>query len=341
MRIKFAGFFIAAFCSWSSVFAASLTESTITEVINEVSLLPVNVATPAPAKLKDLVKAPDRVRTGAASRSELTAPDGTITRIGANTVFSFAGQGRELNLEKGSLLFHSPKGKGGGIIKSGGASAAVLGTTILVAATPGGGFKVIVLEGRCRVTLPNGKQRNLGAGEIVFVLADGANFTGPLPINLGKLVDGSLLVKGFAQPLPSQPLIVSAVDRQNARLRKGRWVDTGIVIDDLARPSEPGNGLQALDPNTYQAAVPPPLSPAQFQQMFFKGDAANGPTGRGPVVITRSSSAAQQVGNQKNQTAQPGQPSQPSQTSQPIQTSRQDALSQTVDQSQVVARKLP
>jgi len=93
---------------------AALTESKVTEIIKEVNLLPASTATAAPAKLNDLVKAPDRVRTGAQSRTELTAPDNTITRIGANTVFSFENQGRTLNLEQGSLLFHSPKGKGGG-----------------------------------------------------------------------------------------------------------------------------------------------------------------------------------------------------------------------------------
>src|SRR5436305_3006192 len=135
---------------WASAHGAALTESKVTEVIKEVNLLPASTTTPAPAKLNDLVKAPDRVRTGAESRTELTAPDNTITRIGANTVFSFENQGRTLDLEQGSVLFHSPKGKGGGKIKSGGASAAVLGTTLIVASTVNGGFKVIVLEGRAQ-----------------------------------------------------------------------------------------------------------------------------------------------------------------------------------------------
>src|SRR5258707_685207 len=105
--------------------AAPLTESTFTEIIKDVNTLRTD-STAASAKLSDVLKSPDRVRTGAESRAELTASDQTITRVGANTVFSFEGAGRVLNLEKGSLLFHSPKGAGGGTIKSGGASAAVL-----------------------------------------------------------------------------------------------------------------------------------------------------------------------------------------------------------------------
>jgi len=183
------------------IHAAPLSESTVTEIIKDVNLLPTGTATASPAKMNDLVKAPDRVRTGAESRTELTAPDNTITRIGANTVFSFESAGRVLNLESGSLLFHSPKGAGGGTIKSGGASAAVLGTTIIAAATVDGGFKVIVLEGNAKVTLPNGKSMTLKAGQMVYVLPGGVGFSGVLNINLGKLVAGSLLLNGFSHSL--------------------------------------------------------------------------------------------------------------------------------------------
>ena len=186
----------------AQVQAVPLTESTVTEIIKEVNVLPPGAANPAPAKLNALVKAPERVRTGAESRTELTATDRTITRIGANTVFSFETAGRVINLERGSILLHSPKGAGGGTIKSGGASAAILGTTLIVAATEDGGFKVIVLEGRGRVTLPNGRRANLDAGQMVFVLPAGAGFSPVLNINLERLVAGSLLVKGFSRELP-------------------------------------------------------------------------------------------------------------------------------------------
>src|SRR5688572_7174243 len=210
------------------VYAAPLTESTVTEIVKEVNVLPPGTANPAPAKLNAMVKAPERVRTGAESRTELTAADRTIMRIGANTVFAFEISGRVINLERGSILFHSPKGAGGGTIKSGGASAAILGTTLIVVATADGGFKVIVLEGRGRVTLPNGRRSNLDAGQMVFVLPGGAGFSPVLNINLGRLVAGSLLVKGFSRELPSIERINSAVKKQSAQIEKGGAVDTGV-----------------------------------------------------------------------------------------------------------------
>jgi hypothetical protein len=286
--ITLLGAVLAGCLQWTD--AAPLTESTVTEIIKEVNLLPAGAAAASQAKLRDVVKAPDRVRTGAESRTELTAPDNTITRIGANTVFSFDAKDRVLNLEKGSLLFHSPKGAGGGTIKSGGASAAVLGTTLIAAATANGGFKVILLEGQGRVTLPNGRRVNLNAGQMVFVLP-GGGFSDVLDINLAKLVAGSLLVKGFSHELPSVARINSTIQKQNYRLSKGRAVDTGLSADEFAASSKPRNGVNALDQNSYKTAVHPALSSAQLFQLIrgqnpAGGKGTGGPGGAGVVVIT-------------------------------------------------------
>ena len=233
-----------------SAVAAPLTENTFTEIIREVNTLS-TAGNPTTAKLNDFLKSPDRVRTGPESRAELTAADNTLTRVGANTVFSFSDSGRTLNLEQGSLLFHSPKGNGGGTIKSGGASAAVLGTTLIASATTDGGFKVILLEGSGTVTLSNGKTVKLKAGQMVFVAPGGTEFSSVLNINLQTLVHGSLLVNGFNHPLPSAPLIEDAVRKQNSMIALGGAVDTG-------KPAE--SGLGSVDHGAYQTAARPPLS---------------------------------------------------------------------------------
>ncbi|HEX7654820.1 MAG TPA: FecR domain-containing protein [Verrucomicrobiae bacterium] len=236
---------------------APLTESTFTEVIHVVNRLD-DQGQPSPAKMNDLLKAPERVRTGPESRAELTAADHTITRVGANTVFSFADSGRTLNLEQGSLLFHAPKGQGGGTIKSGGASAAVLGTTLIVSATPTGGFKVVLLEGQGKLTLANGKTVTLQAGQMVFVASNGTQFSDVLTINLGKLVAGSNLVNGFAQPLASRDLIAAAVAGQNQLLAKGSATDTGRA---------PVNGLAAVDHGGYETSAHPVMNKLQYTQV--------------------------------------------------------------------------
>ncbi len=237
--------------------AAPLTESTFTEVINDVATVATD-GNATPSKVSDLLKAPERVRTGPESRAELTAPDQTITRVGANTIFSFADSGRTLNLEQGNVLFHAPKGLGGGTIKTAGAAAAVLGTTLIVSATPNGGFKLVLLEGTGTVTPSGGAAATLHAGQLVYVLP-GGTLSPVLNINLGKLVGGSQLVNGFPDPLSSLPLINDAINAQNSKLKSGKAVDTGLPPDAFLNPPVPGNGLNAVDPGTYQAAVPPPL----------------------------------------------------------------------------------
>ena len=269
--------------------AAPLTESTFTEIVNEVNIVSVT-GDAAAAKVSEVLKAPQRVRTGPQSRAELTAPDNTITRVGANTVFSYADSGRTLNLEQGSLLFHPPKGLGGGTIKSGGVAAAVLGTTLMVSATTGGGFKVIMLEGKGKVTLPNGNSLTLTAGQEVFVLPGGTEFSQVFNINLDKLVEGSLLIKGFSHELSSLTLILAAIQDQNKKLKSGAAADTGTPPEFFLPPPAPGNGQNILDPATYQTAVHPQLDNRQFNALI--GGKPNqgpppgnvGPGGR-PVVI--------------------------------------------------------
>ena len=259
---------IAVAARFSSA-AAPLIESTFTEIIHDVNTLSV-AGNAAPAKVSDVLKAPDRVRTGPESRAELTAPDKTITRVGANTVFSYADNSRTLNLEQGNVLFHAPKGLGGGTIKSGGAAAAVLGTTLIVSATPNGGFKVILLEGKGKVTLPNGNSAALHAGQLVFVLP-GGTLSQVLDINLGKLVDGSLLINGFPDELPSLTLILKAVNQQNSQLASGNAKDTGLP---------PGN-FGGLDQGTAQIATPAPLSKQQYSSLQGGVAAFNQPAGIG------------------------------------------------------------
>ena len=231
--------------------AAPLKESTFTQVINDVSVLSLPAQGAKAARVDDLVQAPEVVRTGAKSRAELKAPDQTLTRVGANSVFSFEPEGRNMRLEQGSILFHSPKGKGGGTIKTGGASAAVLGTTVIVVATRDGGFKTIILEGHGRVKLPNGKSVDLRAGQLVFVLPGGKDFGPVLTINLGKLVAGSKLVGGFAGELPSFGEIERAIAAQDRRIAKGRAEDTNYLVGDSATRDD----VKVIDANTQGIAI--------------------------------------------------------------------------------------
>src|SRR5438309_12129132 len=68
--------------------AGELKEAQVTQVIQDVRLLPSN-ASPRPASVSDRVHEDTAVRTGVESRTELTFQDMTLTRLGSQTIFSF------------------------------------------------------------------------------------------------------------------------------------------------------------------------------------------------------------------------------------------------------------
>jgi hypothetical protein len=256
--------FSAVLAGAFSVHSADLKQSKFTQVVNDVQVISASDKTQKPAAANQLFKLPDIIRTGPASRAEMIAEDKTITRVGANTIFSFDAATRTIDLEKGSLLFHSPKGKGGGTIKSGSAIAAVLGTTIMVGSTPDGGFKVVVLEGTAKVKLNNGHTQTLHAGEMVFVLP-GNEMSPVITFRLDLLTGGSLLVKGFDQPLPTTDLINLEIEKQNNLLKEGKVEDTGLIVGYNATQAT----VEAVDPNVlppnFVIEKPPldePITPA-------------------------------------------------------------------------------
>jgi hypothetical protein len=61
------------------------------------------------------------------SRAELKYPDGSIVRVGQNTVFSFDAKSRTLTLEKGRFIFYIPENAGGCMIKTPSYTAAITG----------------------------------------------------------------------------------------------------------------------------------------------------------------------------------------------------------------------
>ncbi len=226
--------------------AIDLKQSKLTQVVNDVEIISAADQKQKAATINDVFSMPDILRTGAASRAELVAEDQTVTRVGANTIFSFDPAERTIDLKQGSLLFHAPHGKGGGTIHTGSATASVLGTTLIVTTTPHGGFKVIALEGQIEIQYLNGLKQKLNPGQMTFVLP-GANQLAPVVIfRLDELTANSLLVRGFTQTLDSIPLIQNQIDKQLKLIQTGKVSDTGLYAGDNATP----NQVEVLDINT-------------------------------------------------------------------------------------------
>jgi hypothetical protein len=217
--------------------AIDLKQSKFTQVVNSVKIISTADKSSHSANVNDTFKMPDVLRTGADSRAELVAADDTITRVGANTIFSYDTENRTIDLQQGSLLFHSPHGNGGGTIRTAAAVAAVVGTTIIVSCTPDGGFKVLDLEGEVDLRFTNGRRLVLEPGQMAFVLP-GGQYSPVIVFRLDSQIKGSLLVSGFDQPLPSMPRIDAEVTRQLIQILNNQATDTGLLAGDRSSSSQ-------------------------------------------------------------------------------------------------------
>ena len=133
MNIQLRGIFTTAslafaIANWlpSQVSADELKEAKVTQVIQDVRVLPSGAA-PRPAAVNDSVRQGTAVQTGTQSRSELTFKDQTITRLGEKTIFSVGEGARTIDLGSGQVLLYVPKKSGGAKVKMGPVTAAITG----------------------------------------------------------------------------------------------------------------------------------------------------------------------------------------------------------------------
>jgi len=234
LRTKFA-LTVVGFCSVVSThqsIAGPLTSAQVTKVINRVSVIDPAKGT-HPAVLRDVIKDNLALQTGARSRSELLFQDNTLTRIGAETFFSFKTGTRDLTLEKGSMLLQVPKGLGGATIHTAAVTAAITGTTIMMEYSPGQYLKVLVLEGSLRLSRNGsfGDSLVLHPGKMVIMRPDAKKIPDPIDIDLAEIVRTSTLVNfPGSNVLPSMPLIQAAITDQAKAVAKGTLVPTNLVM---------------------------------------------------------------------------------------------------------------
>lgn len=172
-----------------------LASATVSRVENQVSYGKIvgDKSETRPASKDDVVKANNFLLSETDSRAELRYEDGTIVRIGQNTIFTFEANTRTLNLKKGTFVFYVPKGKGGGTIKTPSFTAAITGTIGKVSNNI-----IAVIEGEITL-VPSGKK--VPEGHFARFNADGTIEI--LPFDPAKEYDGKLMT--FNGPLPGLP----------------------------------------------------------------------------------------------------------------------------------------
>src|SRR5438552_8678146 len=234
LRTKFA-LALVGFCSVVSThqsIAGPLTSAEVTKVINRVSVIDPAKGT-HPAVQRDVIKDNLALQTGARSRSELLFQDNTLTRIGAETFFSFKTGTRDMTLERGCMLLQVPKGLGGAKIHTAAVTAAITGTTIMMEYSPKQYLKVLVLEGSLRLSRNGsfGDSVVLHPGKMVIMRPDAKKIPAPIDVDLAQIVRTSTLVNlPGSNILPSMPLIQAAINDQAKELTKGTLVPTNLVM---------------------------------------------------------------------------------------------------------------
>ncbi len=203
-----AGYLIAA--------SSTKKEARVTRIVRDVKVLPAD-APAISAELNQLIKENSGVRTGDESRSELTFADLTITRLGANTIFSFNRAGRMAELDSGQMLLRVPKDSGGATIKASAVTVGITGTTVIYEGDSAGAGKLMVLEGRARMRLnayPT-QSKYVWAGQMLAVDAGATTLPDPVAVSLKDIMQTNPLITDFP-PLPSQKLITAAINNQGS-----------------------------------------------------------------------------------------------------------------------------
>ena len=226
--------------------AASFNQAEITQIYHEVKTLERSGA--RPAQLNETIGGEQSVKTGQQSRAELMFSDKSLTRLGADTIFSFQQGTRELELKQGTILFQVPKGAGGAKIRTAAITAAITGTTGFYEYAPKAGangiIKFGILEGEATLFIKGrlGHFIRVGPGEMVIVTArpDDFNATDVVHYDIFRFLQTApLITKMGGLPNSAKGLVDREVSFQTRKFTTSKELfRTNIVI--------PGSGTEAF-----------------------------------------------------------------------------------------------
>src|SRR5436190_4454760 len=250
------------------VAADQLQQARVSQVIQDVRVLETHGA-PRPAAVNDKVIQGMGVRTGVESRAELTFTDLTITRLGANTVFSFKQGARELDLTSGAVLLQIPPKAPAVKVSTSAVTAAITGGTALFATGPP--TKFMVLEG-IGTFYPTGhpeRAATINGGEMMTMTAD-RRMTKPEKFDVKLVLKTSRLIKDFP-PLENMPLVMAVVDLQLAEQELAGLNSQALsrdLVDVIGTTDQNVNAnpvvlvsMSTPNPTPPISPTPPPITP--------------------------------------------------------------------------------
>jgi hypothetical protein len=196
------------------------------------------------------------IKTADSSRAEIQLPTSSITRLGANTIFTYTASNNTVELQEGTVLFCKPKDAAQLNIRTAAVTAAVLGTTGFVGVQGTGKKKIFrlgVIEGHVRAQV-NGRAIPLGAGDILQIGPNGQPVV--FAYDVPKFVHTSPLLNSFHNTLPNAMAIQAEVRSYLTDEKRG------FIGAPLQQPQYWGDLPIIIPPNQYdsphQSQSPPP-----------------------------------------------------------------------------------
>lgn len=288
MKIRFA--LLLMLVSVQALNAAALRKAQFTRIMNDVKVVP-EQQQPVPAKVGDSVSGKTAVSTGVQSRAELRFEDNTITRLGANCLFSLDEGSRTVDLKQGTILLQVPKQLGGARVRTAAITAVVTGTTVMVEYNAAGVAKFIVLEGQMDVFHNDNRSIfvTLKAGDMLVTDPKNPFFPAPVQVDLKRLKQTSQLMseKNFGA-LGNQKFLKEADDEQKAKIKDGELQESSLVtknhveFNDLTKRLDLLPRPQVIIPVVAVPVIEAPVRPQP--QVVAPPPNGGGTPGTGPPV---------------------------------------------------------
>jgi hypothetical protein len=175
------------------------------------------------AVLNDKIESDTQVGTGEQSMCELSLDDKSITRIGANALFSFVKQERLVKCDKGTFLVSKDPETETITVTTGSVTAAVSGSTVMFDVKDDATHIAVAETTKgVIVTDKNGKSMTLQSGEGISATPNGMTSSSPKSVDVKDLTSSSPLFneKGLA-PLANDALIKGVVSAQETAKAQG------------------------------------------------------------------------------------------------------------------------
>ena len=168
------------------------------------------------AVLNDKVVSNTQVGTGEQSMCELSLDDKSVTRIGANAVFSFVEQERLVKCDKGTFLVSKDPETETVTVTTGSVTAAVNGSTVVFDVRDDATHVAVAETTKgVVVTDKNGKSITLQSGEGISATPSGMASAAPKSVDVKDLTSSSpLFTEAGLAPLANDALIKGVASAQ-------------------------------------------------------------------------------------------------------------------------------